>query len=168
MFAFIRDPLERFISSIGQAMGAQGSQSNVVGKVLQSRCINGTVYSQNLSRKTIQCCINYIQENGFYFEIHFTPQAVEIAFATQMYHIPVAVFKFEESYSSVLKEMGANPDVKHRDGDVKGYRPNPVLTGMTSEDYTPELISQICKLYQIDVILHRSLGWDVPRCAGYV
>jgi hypothetical protein len=168
MFAFIRDPLERFVSSIGQAMGAQGSHNNIVGKELQSRCINGTVYSLQNSRYTLQCCIDYIQENGFYFEIHFTPQAVEIAFATQMYHVPVAVFKFEESYSTVLTEMGANHEIKHRDGDSKGYRPNPVLTGMTPVDYTPELIRQICKLYEVDVILHRSLGWDVPRCAGYV
>jgi hypothetical protein len=160
--------LERFISSIGQAMGAQGSQRNIVGEEFQSKCINGTVYSLQNSRDTLQCCIDYIQEKGYYFEVHMTPQAAEIAFATQMYHIPVAIFKFEESYSTVLTELGADPDIKHRDGDAAGYRPNPVLTGMTSADYTPELIQQICKLYRVDVIMHRSLGWDVPRCKEYV
>jgi len=168
MFAFLRDPLERFISSIGQAMGADGSQKNVVGEEFQSKCINGTEYSLVTSRNTLQCCIDYVKKRGYYFEVHFTPQAVEIGFATQMYPIPVAIFKFEDSYQTVLTEMGINPNKKHRDGDQAGYRPSPVLTGMTSADYTPELIRQICELYEVDVIMHRSLGWDVPRCHGYV
>jgi len=168
MFAFLRDPLDRFISSLGQAMGASGSERNHVGREFQAKCIKGATYTLQNSRDTLQCCIDYVKEEGFYFEVHFTPQAVEVGFATQMYHVPVAVFKFEDSYQTVLTEIGADPNMKRRGGDMRGYRPSPVLTNMTSADYTPELIRQICELYEVDVIMHRSLGWDVPRCNGYV
>lgn len=94
------------------------------------------------------------------------PQALTLGFATQMHNVPVAVFKFEDSFKAVLSEMGINPNLKIRDGTEN--RKSPVLNNMTIMDYTSMLIQQVCELYEVDVIMHRFLGWDVPGCNSYI
>jgi len=167
LFSFIRDPLDRFISSIGQAMGAQGSESDA-SDALQEECIKDEEYSLENSRSTIQCCIDYIMEYGYFEELHFTPQAIELAFATQMYPIPVALFQYETSYKDVISELGMDPNKKMRDGNKDGMRPLPVLSEMTSADYTKAMKRQVCELYKVDVAMFRSLGWNTSSCDEFV
>jgi len=112
--------------------------------------------------------VDYIKKEGYEIEVHFTPQAVEVAFATQLYHVPVAMFKFEDHYKEVVTELGIDSEKKQRNGEMHGYRPKPVLTDMHSTDFTPELIQEICELYKVDVIMIRTLGWSVPRCDLYI
>jgi hypothetical protein len=168
LFGIVRDPTDRFISMIGQAFGAHGSTMNGgVAEELKRDCLNSRTYSLDASRFTIQCVINKIKEHGFFFEIHFTPQAVEVAFSTQMTpNIPVALFPFE-NLKEVLTEIGCSPSSKVRDGGGR-YRPSPVLQSMSVNDYTPDLVRQICELYEVDVILLRMLGWKASSCDSYI
>lgn len=168
LFGIVRDPTERFISMIGQAFGAHGSTRNGgVGEELKRDCLNSQTYSLDASRFTIQCVINKIKEHGYFFEIHFTPQAVEVAFSTQMTpNIPVALFPFE-NLKEVLTEIGCSPSTKVRDGGGR-YRPSPVLQSMSVNDYTPDLVKQVCELYEVDVILLRMLGWTTSSCDPYL
>jgi len=168
LFGIVRDPTERFISMIGQAFGAHGSARNGgVAEELKRDCLNSETYSLDASRFTIQCVISKIKEHGYFFEIHFTPQAVEVAFSTQMTpNIPVALFPFE-NLKEVLTEIGCSPDSKVRDGGGR-YRPSPVLQSMSVNDYTPDLVRQICELYEVDVILLRMLGWTASSCDPYI
>jgi len=168
LFAVVRDPLDRFVSSIGQAMGASGSTNNVIGKTFRETCVKDPAYSKENSVKVAQCMVDYIKKEGYEIEVHFTPQAVEVAFATQLYHVPVAMFKFEDHYKEVVTELGIDSEKKQRNGEMHGYRPKPVLTDMHSTDFTPELIQEICELYKVDVIMIRTLGWSVPRCDLYI
>jgi hypothetical protein len=173
IFAIVRDPVERFISAIGQAMGAFGSRTPL-SKVLQSSCVKSEVYTLEASRSTIQCVIDFVRtENGFYREVHFTPQALEIAFATgtaegdSSSNVPVALFNYPE-LKLVLEDLGVPPSRKVRDGSNTEYRPAAVLKNMTAADYTDHLISQVCQLYEVDVVMMRSLGFPVPKCDGIV
>jgi len=169
-FGIVRDPTERFVSMIGQAFGAWGSSKNGgVAQELQRDCISSHVYTLEASRFTLQCVVDKIKERGYFFEMHFTPQAIELAFSTQMIPgLPISVFPFQH-LPAVLEEIGCDPNIKARDGaGDKKYRPFPVLSNMSVDDYTPELTRQICELYEVDVILMRSFGWHVPRCDPYV
>jgi len=180
MFAVVRCPVERFISSIGQAMGAFGSKTPL-SKHLQSKCLTSTTYTLEASRETIQCVIDWVRRNntydGFYEEVHFTPQAVEIAFATGNTektweksgypNTPVAMFHFQQLHF-LLEDLGVPPSRKVRDGSNPEYRPAAVLKNMTKNDYTDDMINEVCHLYKIDVYMMRSLGFPTPNCDNRV
>lgn len=168
LFAVVRDPLDRFVSAIGQAMGAMGSTKNGVAAQLKADCINSERYTLEASRFTLQCIVDQIKQRGFFFEIHFTPQAVETAFATQMLpDTPVALFHMSD-IQDVLAAIGCNPEKKVREGQGGKYRPAAVLQDMSVDDFTPELTQQVCELYRVDVIMMRTLGHEVPKCDPYV
>jgi len=168
LFGVVRDPTDRFISMIGQAFGAQGSSRNGgAAEELKRDCLNSETYTLEASRFTIQCVIDKIKEKGYFMEIHFTPQAVEVAFSTQMINnLPVALFPFSE-LQVLLTEIGCDPDNRAKDGGGR-FRPSPILQSMSVDDYSPDLIKQICELYEVDVIMLRTLGWGVPRCDPYI
>jgi len=160
IFAVVRDPTERFISSIGQAMGGEGSTSNLIGKTLQKECIKAT------SALTLACMARYVRDHGFWIELHFAPQVIDISFTTIWQDIPVAVFPFTE-LKRVLTYLGL-PKVQGRHGAEGKYRPDPVLSNMTVDDYNEESLRTVCEIYKVDVVMQRSLGIEVPRCDPFI
>jgi len=160
MFAVVRDPVERFISSIGQAMGGEGSQRNKIGPTLHTACIKST------SAKTLKCMAKYVQKHGFWIELHFTPQVLDISFTTVWQDIPIAIFSFAE-LPSILKYLGS-PNERQRNGSSPKYRAHSVLTNMTVSDYDDEALQIVCEIYQMDVIMQRSLGIEVPKCDPFI
>ena len=168
LFAFVRDPLNRFISIIGQVMGAKGSTKTEVSRIMKQNCINKTQYTLQNSRNVIDCVISFVERKGFLTDVHFTPQATELAFASQMLPVPIAVFRYEDSYSNVLKELGMDSEKNLRDGKEKGYRIFPVLTNMTSADLTENHKRRLCKLYEEDIIMLRALDYESSSCDGFL
>lgn len=162
VFAFVRDPVDRFISSLGQALGASGSQGNQIGPVLKEEC----VVDKETSGEVLKCIAKYVQEHGFWIELHFTPQVIDISFTTLWTDIPIAVFPFKE-LRTVLDYFGSG-NVTRRDGGSAGYRSNKLLTDMTVDDYDEETLKIVCSIYEMDVIMQRSLGFDAGRCDPYV
>ena len=78
LFTLVRDPTERFLSSIGQVfLGAKGSLRNKWGKLMEKSC----VIDSHSSKETLRCLAQYVQRHGFWIELHFTPQAIELLFA---------------------------------------------------------------------------------------
>lgn len=160
VFAFVRDPLERFISAIGQATGASGSTRNKISRVLKAKCLRET------SRETLTCIAKYVRDNGFWIELHFTPQVIDISFTTLYADIPVALFPFSE-LQQILSYLGKG-DAHSRDGSRSSYRTDEVLTNMKVSDYDEETIQIVCKIYEMDVLMQRSMGLEVPRCDPYI
>jgi len=161
IFAVIRDPTDRFISSIGQAMGAKGSESNKVGKILKEECLKKS------AKETLRCCINFVKEKGFWFELHFTPQVIDMSVSTMWKDIPIAILPFK-SLPSIVKYFGMSKAPKGRDGSVKDYRSDKVLTEMSTDDYDDDMLRDVCKIYEVDVVMQRSLGMEVPRCDPFI
>ncbi len=153
LFAVIRDPAERFISAIGQATGAFGSTANGVGKKLLDECLKTT------PKETLTCFVNLVETDSTLIEIHFTPMALEISFATMWKDIPVAVFPFQE-VPSLLNEVGADPNGKKKDGHKSGYRKDPVLTDMSSAHYDETSLRKLCKIYWVDVLMLNHIGYE--------
>ena len=160
IFAVVRDPIDRFISSIGQAMGGEGSQRNKIGEVLQKECIKST------SALTLTCMARYVRDHGFWIELHFSPQVIDISFTTIWQDVPIAIFPFKE-LKSILTYLGL-PKYQGRDGSSERYRPDPVLSEMTVEDYDDESLRIVCEIYKVDVIMQRSVGIEVPRCDPFI
>lgn len=160
IFAFVRDPLERFISSIGQATGASGSSGNGIAEVLKKECL------QETAQMTLSCMAKYVRDHGFWIELHFTPQVIDISFTTLYQDVPVAIFQFQE-LSSTLEYFGKG-GAHGRDGSNPKYRPDKVLTEMSVADYDDETIRIVCEIYEMDVVMQRSLGIEVPTCDPYI
>jgi len=160
IFAAVRDPTERFISAIGQALGAQGSSGNHIGSVLQKECVKDT------SAKTLKCLAHYVQDHGFWIELHFTPQVLDISFTTMWQDAPIGIFSFTY-LKDILHHFGRD-NVHVRDGSKAQYRADPILTDMSIADYDEESLRIVCEIYEMDVRMQRSLGIEVPRCDPYI
>ena len=209
LYTLVRDPVTRFISSIGQVMGSAGSTGPVAVQ-FRKACLKATPV------ETLACSIQYVRNHSVTgFEVHFAPQALEIAFGTVWHDVPVAVFSMEESLSTVLatfSEQQKQPTttqqqrvnfglpsklprravgnqtavpawrratasttqlqsttttktqiLSRRNGTTTGYRPHPVLTQMSVNDFTAPLLRDVCHLYAVDVLMLQSL--EIPnRC----
>jgi len=164
LITLVRDPLSRFISSIGQALGGDGSTNNKIGGVLRKACVqNESIHS---SQDSLLCLARYVKEHGFWIELHFTPQALEISFATMFQDVPVAVLEFPPA--EILDYIGGSAEQKQRDGAKEGYRPDPILTNMSVSHYTATSLKIVCDIYEMDVMMLRSLGIEVPKCDPYL
>ena len=160
IFAVVRDPVDRFISAIGQATGALGSTTNGVGKNLLDECLKET------SKETLNCFINLVHTNSTWLEVHFTPMLLEIAFATVYKDIPVAVFPFEE-VPSLMVELGSNPKSKKKDGSAANYRKSEVLTSMSVEDYDEGMLKRLCDVYKMDAMFMNQLKMTT-KCDKFI
>lgn len=156
LFAVVRDPVDRFISAIGQATGAYGSSQNGIGQQLLDECLKDS------SRETLRCFIDLMHRNSTWIEVHFTPMVLEISFATTYKDIPIAVFPFTE-VPKLLIELGADPSVKKKDGHKSGYRKSDVLTNMTAADYDDDMLKRLCQVYKMDALFMIHLGMKT-RC----
>ena len=161
MFAVVRDPTERFISSIGQALAGIGSVGNKIGYKLKKQCLKST------SRETLNCLAKYVRDHGFWFELHFLPQVLDIGFTTMWQDVPIAVFAMKPYLKTILTYLGS-ADAKFRDGSIQNYRSDPILTNMTVADYDDETLEIVCQIYEMDVRMQRSLGIEVPSCDPYI
>lgn len=150
LMAVIRDPAQRFISAIGQAMGGQGSNTRIASELRQT-CLKKT------ARETLQCCVDKIQKEGFWFEVHFTPMALEISFASLFKDIPIAVFPFS-AVPKIMYELDQDPSLKRKDGSFPGFRKDPILTNMSMEDYDETTLRELCDLYRVDTLFLQYLG----------
>lgn len=160
LIGIIRDPVDRFISAVGQAMGGFGSSRNGIALRLQMECIKKT------PKETLRCLINTVKYNSTWIEIHFTPMALEVSFATMYKDIPVALFPFND-VPTLMYELGENPHEKKKDGSKPGYRNNMVLTNMTISDYDDEMMQDLCGIYRLDVLFLRHIGY-ATRCDAYI
>lgn len=151
IFAVVRDPVDRFVSAIGQATGAPGSTTNGIGKQLLDACLKET------SKKTLNCFIELMHSNSTWIEVHFTPMLLEIAFATINKDIPVEIFPFKE-VPNLLVELGSNPAQKKKDGKASNYRKSEVLTNMSVNDYDDDMLKRLCSIYKMDALFMNHIG----------
>ena len=172
-YTVVRDPVERFVSSIGQVMGSFGSEG-ALARRFREDCLKTT------QADTIKCSLDYVRSHSLAgFELHFAPQSLDIAFTSMWQDIPVAVFSMKESLSNLLRaftlpERGgttrtatSSSVVNLRNGTQAGYRPDPLLTQMSVQDFNLTLLHDVCQLYTVDVIMMQNLG--IPtRCDEYV
>lgn len=160
LFAVVRDPAERFISAIGQATGAYGSSNNGVAAWLRDNCLKKT------GQETLRCFVDMMMKNDTWIEVHFTPMALEISFATMNKDIPVAVFPFIE-VPTLMYELNQKPGSKKKDGKKKGFRASEVLTTLTVHDYDEGTLRDLCNVYLVDILFLHHIGY-ATKCDSYI
>lgn len=141
-------------------MGASGSTNNQISTTLKQTCLTDD------SRETLRCAIQYVKTHGFWIELHFTPQILDIAFSTMYLDVPVAIFPFGE-LTNILTYFGLSK-LHARNGNNEKYRPSKVLTSMSVENYDEDMIREVCILYAMDVVMQRGLGYNVSYFDEYV
>ena len=55
-----------------------------------------------------------------------------------------------------------------RNGTSPKYRSREVLSNTIDDDYDKESIEIVCKIYETNVIMQRSLGMEVSRCDPFI
>ena len=146
--AVVRDPVERFISAVGQISSEKFI--NKSSKKLRNQCLKDS------ASETLQCFVSLLRTNGFWIDLHFTPMVLEISFATMGKDVPVAIFPFEE-VPNILASVGGNPKKKKKNGRKPGYRSD-VLMNVTMNDFRADVLHELCMIYTMDVWFLRDLG----------
>jgi hypothetical protein len=146
VFSIIRDPVERFFSGLQQIMHYHDD--------FRIQCLRRT------SRATIQCALNFLQEPSrrpFLGDVHLLPMAVHFRLLDEH---RVAVF----DDVALVSRYFLNGTVWHeRDRSNLHTATSNILATMGPRDCTPEMMKQICDLYEIDLLLRQSLGWEASR-----
>lgn len=167
MFTTVRDPVDRFISSVGQAVGGNGSQKNKVGKVIINECqLDSQIYPNVTTTDALRCVANYVKENTFWVELHFTPMALDMAFATLWQDVPVAVFHFRH-VSTIMAYLGRK-NTHMRNSLNNRYRSVIAFRNASADDLDEYTLELVCHMYEVDVLMMRSLGYETPRCYKYL
>lgn len=149
VFSIIRDPVERFFSGLQQIMHYHDD--------LRLQCL------QRTAAATIQCALDFLQEPSrrpYLGDVHLLPMAAHFRLLEDH---RVAIF---EDVAFVSRYFLNGTTVWHeRDRSNPHTATSPVLATMGPRDCTTEMLQQICHLYEIDLLLRQSLGWEAsPWC----
>lgn len=147
--AIVRDPIERFISAVGQVTSEKHKKKGFDMK-LRDECLKTGL------EDTLWCFVHLLQTKGFWIDLHFTPQALELGFITLEVDVPIAIFPFS-TVGDVLTAIGSKNNFKKKDGNKSGYR-NPILQNVTVTDLQVDLLFELCELYSMDWLMLRQLS----------
>lgn len=150
IFSFCRDPLLRFLSSLGQLLSMPQRHHKLAPCHLHRKS----------ATKLVSCVLDKITERGDYrnyLDPHFMPQAYELYSSVKgKSDIGIQLFALSSlddlQRSCSIHEGSSNPTryriAQHVDGFPK----------LTARSLTPQLIDRICQVYVMDVLFLQSLG----------
>ena len=159
VLSFIRDPVVRFLSQVGETI-RQGVSHPMghPGPVFGCR-------DKNTPTETIQCVINEIKVNGTIVDTHYTPAAIELYLADSRRSAGskgVNINLYDMKYLSLfLNRLHYSSHVKMRSATSKEYNG---YFDFAIDDLRNDMIQDICKIYQMDVILLHSIGIASSFC----
>jgi hypothetical protein len=178
VFALLRDPVARFLSSLAQTISAPmlkkwENNLKIKNKPLRFQvwqpCLNST--SSTSYSMLVRCVIDSMKEKEVgYFDVHVAPQAVFLGGALNGNNVKVAIFSMDH-LDAVLDAFGATTRQKNK-RESKVYPPD-VLNRFGTELLDPakareslsdDMVRDICDLYAVDVDLMRYLGFAVKDC----
>lgn len=165
VFTTVRDPVERFVSSVGQAVRKKSAAGDTIVKACRISDGDG---GTNAATAALRCVAEYLVANGVLVELHFVPMALDLAFSTLYQHVPVAVFHLDD-LSRLLAYLGRE-NTRSRVRNAKGTKDRsnvgvmPVFRNATADDLDDLTLEIVCRLYEVDVLLMRTLGFETPRC----
>ena len=135
VFAVVRDPVDRFISAMGQAM--QNADSNKLRKCLD----------ESSSNRTVNCVLKHLQEKGLKTDVHFVPMAVNLYALARGMDIQVALLS-QENLPDILGNFGQtnNHGMHMRDRSNQAYLNSAMLSKLSTSDLDTATIKTICEL----------------------
>jgi hypothetical protein len=157
VLTIIRDPVERFLSALGQALLMKDT-----AKQLHEHC-DEYVTSDNKSG-LVECAVHLLESTTRSYsevETHLCPQAAMLHTEVDLRVAAIDMSNF----SSLLQHLVPGYSSHHaRDRSDVAYSHSQMLSSLKAKDLSIDLIERICRLYQVDVELRRSIGMTNQWC----
>lgn len=137
IFTFLRDPVPRFLSSVGQAL----KLSKLAACTMQLEKERDTLV-------LLDCVLNKIQEKESFLDEHLEPQIFELYHGMMGLDLNVKVVDLKAMDAILDQWLGSSSrDIsrRHTKGLVAGFNLSTALL-------TTELIQRICRVYQMDTL----------------
>jgi hypothetical protein len=159
IFTALRDPLDRFLSSLGQVLkGPRG----ILRRIL-TPCHNRMMTTALL----IDCVLHKMETSPFfsYLDEHFVPQSFELYSGLLGLDIAVDVIDLSATLSEVVAQLGGTKDGdnKHRNSAVGIVDEYPQFV-LTPSALTEDFQARICRLYEVDVLMIEQTRITTTKC----
>jgi hypothetical protein len=150
-FTFLRDPVRRFLSGVGQALK--------LNKVAPCNQQQDTV-------SLIDCVLTKIKDSESFLDEHLEPQAFELYHGIVGLDLSIQVMDIS-ALSALLSHLGFGSGA----GDAPKRRMSMSSRGSRRTNYnlsvtslTPSLIERICETYRVDLLLLQMAGISKSIC----
>jgi len=149
LFAFVRDPIDKFLSGSKQIMKHKRPTEGSCNPL------------SNNSQENMKCLLQLLKRNGEqqFVDEHLAPQILDLYQIVAMGPQPpsntkkIALLPLSQ-ITNVMEYMGV-PTFHANDRKIGNY---------TKENLTPDMISDICLVYKIDVLMLALIGIPSPHC----
>ena len=153
IFTFLRDPVPRFLSSVGQAL----KLNNLGSCTKHIRVQRDTV-------QLLNCILLEIQQSKRFLDEHLEPQVFELYYGTMNMNLNMYLMDLK-SMDMVLQDVfGVSSHQLSRrqsKGSVLGFN-------LSMAWLTPQLISRICAVYSMDVLFLLQAKVTATICENYL
>lgn len=152
-FAFVREPLGRFLSSVREFMASRNKRRRL--------CLEAPN-----STDVLKCIISKLQqENGLQLDQHFAPATLSLyMFSLLEPRDKIAILPLTADVMADFQATFLGPRTK----TMKLKSSKPRKYNITMDALDGDMIRDICILYLMDVILLRHLGISTATCNGIV
>jgi hypothetical protein len=154
IFTFIRDPLERFLSSLGQVLKGP---TGLLRKHL-SPCHNSMTTAD-----LIDCVLNKMEETSSFLDEHFAPQSYELYSGVQGFDLAIAVVDLS-LLSEVVTQLGGSQSHVHENSAVGVVYEYPQFL-LAPSSLTRDFQRRICRLYEADVRMLAQTQVTTTECS---
>ena len=187
VFSFVRDPVIRFLSSVGQIMhmgklnlfpacanlseieeslAANASSNNATLAKSQAllQCVLESVKSSSGSAESTIHHQDGSQPSYNYIDQHLLPQAYELRARSLEYDIGIQLMPMSHIASTLKTLVGAKKQNRHaRSSRVADYTQGYLLEPSVLSD---DMIADICNIYAVDVLLLQTTGIASSLCSS--
>ena len=165
IFTVLRDPLDRFVSAVQQVMHYNAE--------FRSKCLREAsdsldeVMAAGLRRQIIQCALNDMEETRYRRDVHLQPMAAHFRLLDgnddDVKDTPVSIFHMND-IGIILDEITGTTVqttlIHARDRSDENYATSPLLAKLSVDDFSEDMIQQLCTLYHVDYSLLKWLLMD--------
>lgn len=193
-FALVRDPVDRFLSSIAQTLfvrekdrknggGGNDERARVLGGCLAT--VEESNHPGNRTKKGgaygtfLRCVIDAMMKRGAnFFDQHLVPQSTFLRGALGGSDVELAVFHLDSGgLDAILKAFGAGTGRPTRTNVREDKSFGRELTDLFGTElldakkarealHAEGVVRDVCRLYEVDVEMIRFLGFPVTSCDG--
>jgi hypothetical protein len=146
LFSFTRDPVKRFVSSVGEVLK------------IASKDLAPCHRQNNTTGTMLECVLDKIEHDSSYLNEHLVPQSYEFYKGVMGYDIGINIMDIS-NMPAVLRELGVSevPKARSAKGVIKGFN-------LTVNELSPAMIDKICHLYRMDVEMLHMAGASQTGC----
>jgi Sulfotransferase family len=185
IFTFLRDPIERFLSSLGQVLqGPIGRMRKSISPCYHSmttaaliECVldkmeghpeqeQTSEHSTSIATtvSTLTSSSSFSSKRTLFLDQHFAPQSYELYSGILGYDIGIVVLDLRDSLSWIVEELGGSANHKPINSAVGSAVWRFPQFQLSTSALTSAMKRRICTLYQPDVLLLRETGVTSTSC----